>query len=87
MGFAKGRRALRRWQSAKRKKVIMKRLIAEMQEFPYIHYPTSLSRMVGRRFHSPASCSCWMCGNPRKYYKEKSYQEQKVTLRADAEEE
>lgn len=25
--------------------------------------------------HTPATCSCWMCGNPRKFFKEKTKQE------------
>jgi hypothetical protein len=29
-----------------------------------------------------ASCSCWMCGNPRKYWGEKTMQEIKADLTA-----
>ena len=30
-------------------------------------------------------CSCWMCGNPRKWFNEKPYQELKVDLQDEAE--
>jgi len=32
---------------------------------------------VGIRAHSPKKCSCLMCGNPRKYWKQKTIQEKK----------
>ncbi len=35
-------------------------------------------RMVGIKAHTPALCSCWMCGNPRKYWKEKTIQERRA---------
>jgi hypothetical protein len=28
-----------------------------------------------------ASCSCWMCGNPRKWFKEKTIQEIKADMK------
>ena len=34
-------------------------------------------RMVGKKAHTPAMCSCHMCGNPRKYWKEKTIQERR----------
>ena len=34
-------------------------------------------RMVGKKAHTPAMCSCYMCGNPRKYWKEKTIQEKR----------
>lgn len=34
-----------------------------------------------RKWHkvvdTPTQCSCWMCGNPRKYFKEKTVQERR----------
>lgn len=30
---------------------------------------------------TPAVCSCWMCGNPRKWLNEKSFQERKLDPR------
>ena len=32
---------------------------------------------VGQRSHSPKWCSCHMCGNPRKYWNEKTIQERR----------
>ena len=34
-------------------------------------------RMIGIKAHTPAMCSCHMCGNPRKYWKEKTIQERR----------
>lgn len=31
--------------------------------------------VLGRHVNTPAKCSCWMCGNPRRYFDEKSRQE------------
>lgn len=33
---------------------------------------------VGVRAHSPKKCSCYMCGNPRKYWKDKTMQEKRA---------
>lgn len=35
-------------------------------------------KQIGKVAHTPTNCSCWMCGNPRKYFdqitlKEKSF--------------
>ncbi len=35
-------------------------------------------KKVGIRSHSPKWCSCHMCGNPRKYWKEKTIQERRA---------
>lgn len=32
---------------------------------------------IRKAANTPTPCSCWMCGNPRKYFKQKTYQEQK----------
>ncbi len=34
--------------------------------------------VVGKWAHTPKACSCWMCGNPRKHWKEATWQEQKA---------
>ena len=34
-------------------------------------------RLIGVRAHSPKLCSCWMCGNPRKYFNEMTIQEKR----------
>ena len=35
------------------------------------------SKSIGLKSHTPCGCSCYMCGNPRKYYNEKTIQELK----------
>lgn len=35
----------------------------------------SACRTPGRVIDTPAVCSCWMCGNPRKYSGERTIQE------------
>ncbi len=35
------------------------------------------TRWVGILARSKAKCSCWMCGNPRKTFKEITFQEKK----------
>lgn len=35
-------------------------------------------KQIGRLAHSPAICSCYMCGNPRKHFKQKTRQEVKA---------
>ena len=32
-------------------------------------------RWLGISINTPTPCSCWMCGNPRKYFKLKTRQE------------
>ena len=32
-------------------------------------------RWLGMVVDTPTPCSCWMCGNPRKYFTEKTMQE------------
>ena len=32
---------------------------------------------LGKVSCTPANCSCWMCGNPRKFFKEITQQEKK----------
>src|SRR5436305_2031423 len=33
--------------------------------------------VIGLVAHTKARCSCWMCGNPRKWWKEKTMQEKR----------
>lgn len=73
-GLAKeSKRALRRHHLARRKRWVRKNLR---------HYfgddPPEPGR-VGLYANTPAVCSCWMCGNPRRYFGELSIQEQRVS--------
>ena len=37
-------------------------------------------RHLGMAVTTPKVCSCWMCGNPRRYFREKTLQEKKADL-------
>jgi hypothetical protein len=63
-------RAFRRAQALKKKTWAAK-------TFKY-HYMTELTEAgIGIRAHTPAICSCHMCGNPRKHWKQVTLQERK----------
>jgi len=32
-------------------------------------------KALGQSIDAPCSCSCWMCGNPRRYFGERTLQE------------
>lgn len=34
-------------------------------------------KSIGKALHTPASCSCPMCGNPRKHFGERTIQERR----------
>ena len=34
-------------------------------------------REVGKHVNTPTACSCWMCGNPRRYYGHQTLQERR----------
>lgn len=34
-------------------------------------------KMLGKALHTPTPCSCWMCGNPRRFAGERTYQERR----------
>ena len=36
-----------------------------------------------KRHQQPAQCSCWMCGNPRKWLGERTMQERRAPTRDD----
>ena len=40
------------------------------------------AKSLGKVVDTPCPCSCWMCGNPRRYFKEVTRQEQAVIERA-----
>ena len=55
-------RAFRRFQEDKKKK--------EAKNHSWVWYREDVSpKTICILAHSPARCSCHMCGNPRKYYK------------------
>lgn len=38
-------------------------------------------RTLGMLLHSPALCSCWMCGNPRKFFGQRTIKEEREAQR------
>jgi len=80
MGSGQSRRAFRRFQLAKRKTKITKELVRRLRDFPYIQHTKPPPQVIGYRARTRCPCSCWRCGNPRKYWKERSYQEKKADL-------
>jgi hypothetical protein len=64
-------RAFRRFQEAKKKEWV-KRVFKRWR-------PLDKSQ-IGYLAHSPKCCSCYMCGNPRKHWKDKTMQEKRMDL-------
>ena len=64
-------RALRRYRLALRKRWVRKNLRHCFDE-------DLEPRRVGMYAETPKVCSCWMCGNPRRYHGELSMQERRA---------
>lgn len=62
-------RAFRRFQELKKKKWVQK---------IFSRYRHLDEAVVGIIAHSPHNCSCHMCGNPRKWFNEKTMQEKRM---------
>jgi hypothetical protein len=43
----------------------------------YGGYARGDARQIGRLAHARQLCSCWMCGNPRRWSREQSLQERR----------
>lgn len=43
----------------------------------YWHWNDKTPRQLGILVNTPTVCSCWMCGNDRKYLNEKTVQERR----------
>ena len=63
-------KAWRRQQEEKKKRKVIK-------DYDKWWWGDETPRMIGIKAHTPAMCSCHMCGNPRKYWKEKTIQERR----------
>lgn len=53
-------KAFRRFNEELRKRDVVKR--------KYYYHDEYSPTQIGRYAHTPKVCSCYMCGNPRKYY-------------------
>ena len=60
----------RRHQEEKKKRKVVK-------DYDKWWWGEETPRMIGIKAHTPAMCSCHMCGTPRKYWKEKTIQERR----------
>ncbi len=58
-----------------------RRLKRKRERFWYGTYSAPMGpRHLGMAIATPKVCSCWMCGNPRRYFREKTLQERKADL-------
>lgn len=73
---ALSRRALRRHQVARKKRWVRKTL---SHYFDPNRPPEA--RRIGLYAHTPALCSCPLCGNPRRWLHEQSIQERRAADR------
>ena len=62
-------RAFRRFQELKKKKWVQK-VFAKWRPLD--------EASIGQLAHTPHNCSCYMCGNPRKWWHQKTIQEKKM---------
>lgn len=52
-----------------------------LKHFTFLNFNLSESEIMAMLpilIDTPKTCSCFMCGNPRKYFNEKTYQERKL---------
>ena len=77
-------KAYRRWQEQKKKKKVRKYFVCERHGddgvFDYSREPapTNDPAIIGIVARTPAACSCYMCGNPRKHWNELTMQEKRA---------
>jgi len=56
----------------------MRQKLSKRLQWVFGARPDMLEREVSRELNHGKRCSCSMCGNPRKWYKEKTIQEKKA---------
>lgn len=64
-------RAFRRFQELKKKRWVQR---------VFFRWRPLDEAQIGQLAHTPQNCSCYMCGNPRKYFNEKTMQEKRADL-------
>lgn len=74
-------RDFRRYQQLKRKRRARK--FAYTDSVGNIKLRKQLIEEFMKNSNHLAKCSCWMCGNPRKYFNEKTIQERKHKIELD----
>ena len=50
----------------------------------YSGYARGNARHIGRLARTRTPCSCWMCGNPRRYFDEPTLQERRAPVTFEA---
>ena len=80
-------KAFRRWQEEKKKKKVRKYWVCSRWpitgnrlDWTQASGPTDDPAIIGAVAHTPAACSCTMCGNPRKHFNQITMQERKADL-------
>ena len=70
-------RALRRHH---RERLLKKRskYVIYSPDYDSSSYIQGLTQRILIAVNTPTACSCWMCGNPRKFYKDKTIQEKRA---------
>ncbi len=77
-------KAFRRWQEEKKKEKVRKYFVCERHgdgtwfDISRAPAPTDDPAIIGAVAHTPAACSCTMCGNPRKHFGDLTIQERKA---------
>ena len=67
----------KRYESERKKKIKIARMIKETWGGTDRKL-TKDPKFIGRIAHTPHSCSCTCCGNPRKHFKEKTLPERRI---------
>ena len=80
------KRALRRHHAERIKRNFYK----ELKQWEYYHtdpeeHEQWMRTYASRRVNTSSMCSCWMCGNPRKYFGHLTLQEERHLLSFDEE--
>jgi len=69
-------RALRRHHAERRKRWVQREL---GDHLCWAGDDRERSKLLGRLAETPKPCSCWMCGNPRRYGEGKPFREVRAT--------
>lgn len=61
------------------KRALRRHHVARLKAARRFHWGRDIhhdAKAVGKVVDTPCPCSCWMCGNPRRHFKDVSQQEQ-----------
>ena len=63
------------------KRALRKHHAARLKKTRGFHWGRDIrqdAKSLGKVVDTPAPCSCWMCGNPRRYFNESTQQERRA---------